>query len=319
MSRAKTAAFAMLDWGGTLLLALVFVPFRVIARRRYWLPRFSALSDRVGLHLLTSHYYEPTYAEADRPAVTTGERPLPAIDFNAAGQLALLARFTFQCELEAIPAVKARPAAYGYSSASYGPGDAEIAYNMVRLHKPRLIIEIGSGDSTLITRAAIAANAGEDPAYLCEQVCIEPYEQPWLETIGVDIRRQRVETIELALFDRLAPGDILLIDSSHVIRPWGDVLREFHEIIPRLKPGVLVHVHDIFTPRDYPEAWLRVQRRLWTEQYLLEAYLAFNPRAEVICAANWLKHNHFDALARACPMMARHPDAEPGAFWFITR
>lgn len=128
--------------------------------------------------------------------------------------------------------------------------------------------------------------------------------------------RERVETLDQAIFTSLEPGDILFIDSSHVIRPYGDVLYEFAEIVPALPPGVWVHVHDIFTPRDYPEKWLRAERRLWNEQYLLEAFLAFNSRVEVKCALNWLKHHHFDELSEACPMIAQHPKHEPGAFWF---
>jgi len=114
----------------------------------------------------------------------------------------------------------------------------------------------------------------------------------------------------------LEAGDILFIDSSHVIRPFGDVNREILEILPRLEPGVWVHIHDIFTPRDDPEGWLRGERRLWNEQYMLGAWLSGNPHAEIVCALNWLEHNHFAALAEACPLLARHREAEPGAFWF---
>ena len=76
------------------------------------------------------------------------------------------------------------------------------------------------------------------------------------------------------------------------------------------------HVHDIFTPRDYPESWLRHRRHLWNEQYLLESFLAFNGAFKIACSVNWLKHNHWTALTAACPMLGKHPQAEPGAFWF---
>lgn len=310
--------FVALDLAGTTILASIALPMRVIVRRRYWLPWFSKLSDRIGLRVLDTHYYEVTYREADLPARTDGERLLPGLDMNVTGQLDVLSRCTFAHELLAIPAVKPGDTEYGYSAAMYGPGDAEMTYNMIRLFKPRNIIEIGSGDSTLVSRLAIVRNSAEDSGYSCRQLCIEPYEKPWLETIGAEVLRERVEMVDLAMFDRLEAGDILLIDSSHVIRPWGDVLREFHEIIPRLRPGVLVHVHDIYTPRDYPERYLRQERRLWNEQYLLEAYLAFNSRAQIICALNWLKHNHFELLAKACPVLGRQPGSEPGAFWFKT-
>ena len=130
---------------------------------------------------------------------------------------------------------------------------------------------------------------------------------------------ERVESIDLTIFDMLEAGDLLFIDSSHVIRPWGDVLREFLEIVPRVKSGVYVHVHDIFTPFDYPEHWLRQERRLWNEQYLLEAFLSFNERFEIVCAANWLKTFHWDAFSAACPKMQQNPGQVPGAFWFKAR
>ena len=292
---------------------------RFVANNHDRLARFQRFSDRAGFQVRSSHYYEPTYAESHLPAETDIERSLPGLDLNESGQLDLLAHFTFADELAAIPLDKAGDETFGYRNDMYSFGDAETYYSMIRLKKPRRIIEIGSGNSTLMARLAIDANRRDDPPYECEQVCIEPYEMSWLEGTGVTVIRERVETIDIAVFAALQAGDFLFIDSSHVIRPWGDVLREFQEIVPGLNPGVLVHVHDIFTPRDYPERWLRHERRLWNEQYLLESFLAFNPRCEVVCATNWLKHHHWTALSRACPMMAAHPDHEPGAFWFAMR
>ena len=285
---------------------------RFLARHRQALPRFQALADKAGFQIRSDHYYEPTYSERHLPSKTSGERNLPGIDLRPAEQLALLAEFDFADELRALPA-EAEPGRFGYRNAMYGPGDAEIYYNIVRTRKPRRIIEIGSGNSTLMALEAIAANRREDASYECRVTCIEPYEMPWLEATGVEVVRERVEQVDLARFAELSANDILFIDSSHVIRPHADVLREFNEILPILADGVLVQIHDIFTPRDYPEAWLRAERRLWNEQYLLEAFLAFNTRFRVLCAANWLKHNHWEAFSRACPMTTQ--SHEPGAFW----
>ena len=79
---------------------------------------------------------------------------------------------------------------------------------------------------------------------------------PWLKDIGVELIRKKVENIDLDFFQKLEENDILFIDSSHIIRPQGDVLYEFLEILPSLKKGVYIHIHDIFTPRDYPNHWL---------------------------------------------------------------
>lgn len=288
----------------------------MIAKRRTSLPMFQRFADRAGFQIRSDHYYEPTYSESHLPALTTGERSLPGLDLNEAGQLRLLSTLDFGAELLALPR-QASADAFGHDNKMYGHGDADLYYSIIRRYKPRRIIEIGSGQSTLAALLAVEANRKEGTD--CAITCIEPYEMPWLEKTGVTVMRERVELVDLALFGTLAANDILFIDSSHVIRPRGDVLREFQEIVPSLASGVLVQVHDIFTPRDYPELWLRDLRRLWNEQYLLESFLAFNDRFEVICAANWLKHSHFEALAQASPMMAEHPEAEPGAFWFAAK
>jgi len=94
------------------------------------------------------------------------------------------------------------------------------------------------------------------------------------------------------------------------------VLHEYLYLLGLLKPGVIVHAHDIFTPRDYPAEWIIERRYLWNEQYLLEAFLSFNKSFEVLAAVNYLAHEHRSELLRACPVFAEQPDREPGSFWF---
>lgn len=302
------------DWVATLMGRLLSPALRALPNRRLTMPRFNSMADSQGFQIRSTHYYEPTYREADLPVNTNVDRTLPGIKWNEAGQLATLAQFDFKPELVKLPHDKPSPTEFGYNDTMYGNGDAEIYYSMIRIKKPRRIIEVGSGDSTLIAREAIKANCKDDPEYVCEQTCIEPFEMPWLEATGVTVIRERVETIDLTTFDALRAGDVLFIDSSHIIRPWGDVLRLYQEIIPRVRSKVVIHVHDIFTPRDYPENWLRSERRLWNEQYLLESFLAFNSSFEVLFAANWVWRNHYESLSRACPMLT--PKAGPSSFWF---
>ena len=115
----------------------------------------------------------------------------------------------------------------------------------------------------------------ENENYSCEHVCIEPYEIEWLEKLNVKVIRELVENTDTTVFSTLDKNDILFIDSSHIIRPQGDVLFEYLEILPVLKSGVFVHIHDIFTPEDYPDDWVN-NASFWNEQYLLEAFLSFN-------------------------------------------
>ena len=128
--------------------------------------------------------------------------------------------------------------------------------------------------------------------------------------------REPVEIIDKELFESLQANDILFIDSSHMIRPQGDVLFEYLEILPILNSGVLVHIHDIFSPRDYPEEWISQRVRFWNEQYLLEAFLSFNSTVKIVGALNFLKHHHPHELARCCPILSEQMDyREPGSLW----
>ncbi len=216
-----------------------------------------------------------------------------------------------------MPLKKTKEAAFFYDNGNFESGDAEYLYNIVRHFHPKRIVEIGSGYSTLMAREAIAQNMREDSAYVCDHTCIEPYEMPWLESVGVKVLRKKVEDIEPSFFDVLQENDILFIDSSHMIRPQGDVLFEYLEILPRLKKGVLIHIHDIFTPRNYPESWIK-NVWLWNEQYLLEAFLSYNDKFEILGALNYLSHHYEKQFADKCPIFKIKKN-RPGSFWLRRR
>ena len=116
---------------------------------------------------------------------------------------------------------------------------------MIRKFKPNNILEIGSGFSTKMILNGISKNKDDDINYTCSLKCIEPYEYLPLEKLKVDVIKERVEKVDIKLYDELKENDILLIDSSHIIRPQGDVLFELQNIIPSLNKGVLIHFHDI--------------------------------------------------------------------------
>ena len=272
----------------------------------------------VGLLPIRDHYYEPLFHPRHLGKPLDADRSLTGIDLRIPEQLQLLARFHFQAELPLLDGARLEKSVppFTYENSLYGPGDAELLYSMIRLLRPRRIVEIGAGHSTVAAEAAIRENRRHSPADSCEHICIEPYERSWLENLGVRVIREPVERVGLELFESLEENDILFIDSSHIIRPQGDVLFIYQEILPRLRPGVLVHVHDIYTPRDYPKAWVVDQARLWNEQYLLESFLAFNRRFEVVCSLNHLCQKHQQAVAAMFPRYAKEPaKTEPGAFW----
>ena len=283
----------------------------------YRMPVSKAIFNRIGIFPIRDHYYEPMFNPVHLRHSLEKERQLPGIDWNVAGQLALLERFHFNEELVRLPRTKEGDLKFYFGNANFGAGDAEYLYNMIRLYKPANLIEIGSGFSTLLAHQAIKANRLEDSTYRCRHVCIEPYEMEWLGRLeGVEIVRKIVEGIEVDLFSALGQNDILFIDSSHVIRPQGDVLYEFLEILPTLQSGVFVHIHDIFSPRDYPKGWVVDEVRLYNEQYLLEAFLCCNDKFEVVGALNYLKQHYLEKLAEKCPVFQQDTSAyEPGSFW----
>ncbi len=298
-------------------LVLAMAPLLyVIAHLNYLAPVSRRVLDAFRIALVPHHYHSPVVLPGDITGDLGRERPLPGLDLNEAGQLAFLDQLRCREELLAIPRDRPGPGAFGYRNGFFEAGDAEVLYGVIRAFRPARIIEIGGGNSTLVVRLAIARNVQEDAAWRCAHTCIEPFARPWLEATGATVLRSKVEDCPVDLFRSLEENDVLFIDSSHVTRPQGDVVFEYLYLLSRIRPGVLIHVHDVFTPRDYPERWVVKERRLWNEQYLLEAFLSFNRDFEVVAALNWLWHSHRDRLADACPVLCEGGHRAPQSFWF---
>jgi hypothetical protein len=191
------------------------------------------MGDRFGFQLRSTHYYEPTYALADLPADTADDRPLPAVDLNEAGQLALLERCTFGDELRAIPLDPPGPARFGYRNDMFGFGDAEMLYNIIRLERPARLIEIGCGQSTLMAEAAIAANRRDDEGYACEHICVErSRRRGWRPSASREVR-DRVERLDLELFGHQSATAHPVHRQLAHRRPFGDVVGVPRDRAPR--------------------------------------------------------------------------------------
>jgi hypothetical protein len=177
---------------------------------------------------------------------------------------------------------------------------------MVRHWKPRRIIEIGSGFSTRILAQALRVNRERD-SVAGELLTVDPYPERLPENgLGelVAVVPDRVQNLDLGLFESLGANDMLFVDSSHVVSVGSDVVREYLQIFPRLTKGVLVHVHDIFLPADYPRSAVLENLWFWSEQYLLQAFLAFNPEFEVLWSASAMQLSHARAMERCFPNWA---------------
>jgi hypothetical protein len=205
---------------------------------------------------------------------------------------------------------------YATDNDQYPPGDALVLYATVRHLKPARVLEIGSGHSTKVVVAAGRRNPVAPVV-----TCIEPYRSDVLAALGaaVSVVAEPLETVVedgarwLRLVDDLQANDILFVDSSHVVRPYGDVLVATLAMMPRLRRGVYVHIHDFFYPSDYHRRWMFDERRGYTEQYLVAAFLHGNPSWRIVA------HN-FLAMTRADMADTAWPDGlsrNGGSLWLV--
>jgi len=152
---------------------------------------------KLGILPVPDHYYQPLINPGKHLRRSLREeRYLPGIDMNTEEQLRLLNSFGYNDELKTISLEKTNEHAFYYNNAFYGPGDAEFLYNIIRHFKPRNIIEIGCGFSTLMIKNAADKNKTENQKYHCRHICIEPYENSWLEESGVEVVRKKAEELD---------------------------------------------------------------------------------------------------------------------------
>lgn len=300
-----------------LMLPFVYVAAAVLKLvRRGGIQRLPACRTalrRVGVFPIRDHYYEPQFHSFATREPLDRERSLPGIAFVNREQAEFLTYLTYADELRDTPVDQVSDTRFHMNNPAFRAGDAEYWYQIIRALKPKRLFEIGSGHSTLMALNAIAKNRAEDHDYSCRHICIEPFERPWLEKTGVTVIRDKVEDVDISFFSELEENDILFIDSSHVIRPQGDVVYEYLEILPTLSSGVVVHIHDVFTPRNYLKLWVEEEVRLWNEQYLLEAFLTENPNWKILGALNYLRHHHYDELKAVAPFLTS--ESEPASFY----
>jgi hypothetical protein len=180
----------------------------------------------------------------------------------------------------------------------FGPGftpfDAMVEYFMLRDLKPRRYLEVGSGLSTYYASLAAAKNAEEgQPTQI---ICIEPYPYKKLHTIpGIEIRAKEVQDVDVSFFGRLEAGDVLFIDSTHIVKLDSDVSYLYLEVLPALKRGVVVHIHDVPFPFNVPyppDQWVfgMPWPMYWTEAMLVQAFLCFNPAFRIALSTPMIRY-----------------------------
>jgi hypothetical protein len=294
-------------------------------RRRIWKTAQAALGAR-GLYLLRKPQYLPIPTADERLSrLTWEESELVGLDLDADRALAFLAQV-----------VEPKLAEFRESFPLHGPTlsdgfhllngtfmavDAHVLWGIVRSLRPHHMIEIGTGASTRIAAEALTRNVrdGEGGTLLS----IDPFTPPLaLASDHVRLLAAPVQDVPVETFASLGAGDVLFVDSTHVLRQAGDVHFEFCEVLPRLAPGVLVHFHDISLPRPYPQVYMDDDLFL-NEQYLLQAVLAHNARYEIIWPGNYVALRRPAELATIFPelseMRKAFPQSEPTSFWIRVR
>lgn len=237
-------------------------------------------------------------------------RTLPAIDMRESAQLELLAEFaklypSIPFQNEPGPGLR-----YHYLNPAYGHSDAIMLHCMLRHFSPRRLVEVGSGFSSC---AALDTLERFLPAGV-EATFIDPYPQllrsllkPGDEALAT-VLELPLQDVPTTVFESLRANDILFIDSTHVSKIGSDVNRLLFEIFPLLAPGVVIHLHDIFYPFEYPKEWL-YEGRAWNEAYVLRAFLQYNSAFEILLMNSFVAQFHRDFLAQHLPACLQNTGA----------
>ena len=275
-----------------------------LATQRTWVP--------------PGHFYSPIPDPEVVRAWDTRHRAaeaarLAGVDLNITAQTELLeALRSVYTELpfpdEADPAFR-----FYFRNEMYSYGDAVFLYCLLRHLAPRALIEVGSGFSS-----ALILDTNE--RYLGGKLActfIEPFPailqtllRPGDEEIATIIQAP-VQAVPLEQFEVLGPGDVLFIDSTHVSKTESDVNFLFFEVLPALRKGVYVHIHDVFFPFDYPREWI-LEGRAWNEAYLLHAFLQYNAAFKVVLFTHQMQLMFRETLAESFP---RALENTAGSIW----
>jgi hypothetical protein len=262
--------------------------------------------QRLGWHVQRNDYYSPLNDcdFLEKNPDLWRRQPDPAeIDWRVAVQLELtreLSRHT--AELWDVPATPPLDCShFAWNNNFWNNADAIAHYGLVRSRKPPRYVEVGCGWSSLLLKQALERNRGEGAT--TRVTLVEPYPNPsifphlpasWL------VHRSMLQRAPLDVFDQLEAGDFLFYDGSHCAKAGSDVTWFFFRILPRLRPGVIIHLHDIHLPEDYSDDVIFERGQTWNEQYLLQAFLMHNPAYAVLLANRYLFHRQPESLKQLC-------------------
>ncbi|MEI8074585.1 MAG: class I SAM-dependent methyltransferase [Bacteroidota bacterium] len=265
------------------------------------------------------HYYSPVVDLSDlekrQKNIWETERSLNGIDFNDNEQ-----KLFFESLIEyskEIPFTenKTENHRYYFDNKTYVHADGLVLFMMLNKLKPRKLIEVGSGFSS----ALILDTKDEFLKYPIELTFIDPNPQDRLTALLKDedyktttIIKDIVQNTSIETFRELKENDILLIDNSHVSKTGSDVNYLMTDILPNLNKGVVVHIHDIFYPFEYPKEWLFNTRLNWNEIYSVHNFLLFNSAFKILFFSDYVQMKYSDDLKEKAPLFFK---SRPGSLW----
>lgn len=273
--------------------------------------RLFSLFEKMGIHITPVHFYYPVPSLKDLDD-KTWETPFSEqpVNFDITEAIDLLKELqSYQHELSGIGDYAADDQTFYWNNDSFNACDASVYYAMIRHFKPKRIVEIGAGFSTLMACKAAQLNDNTRISV------IEPYPRSFLENLpGIsELRVAKLQDIALDYFDGLENGDFLFIDSTHVSKIGSDVNYEILRILPRLKPGVFIHFHDIYLPYDMPKSWIKGKLFFWNEEYLIQALLQGGNNYRTIMPIHYLSTAVQQELGKV--VGCNLPEYDGGSYW----
>jgi hypothetical protein len=271
----------------------------------------------LGFDLVRRGFYSPLPAVHELPPeVWTRRSPLEGIHFDSAEQLG----FVKESLAQYIPEFDARFdtgtsfGRYDIRNLAYDEVDSELLYAFVRFLRPARVVELGSGFSSLVLARACEVNRKDGTE--CAYEIFDPFPQPWVRELDATLREAPAQDVPMEVFDSLAENDILFVDTTHTVKVGSEVNRIVLDVLPRLRPGVVVQFHDIFLPWEYHRHWIEGDWK-WNEQYLVQAFLSMNPGVEILASCQALVREQRAELAKLIPTLREL--SAPSAFWIRRR
>lgn len=264
------------------------------------------------------HFYSPVPDFDDlRATAPSSLNPvdfeLAAVDLNENEQLELLddlSRFYLQMPFEA---TRKEGLLYYFENPAFSYADAILLHCMIRHHRPKRIIEVGSGFSSCMMLDTNELFFGGE----IDLTFIEPYPDLLTSLVktgkpeSINLIQSPLQEVDLIVFESLSANDILFIDSTHVSKFGSDVNQLFFKILPKLNPGVLIHFHDIIYPFEYPPHWI-LKGRAWNEAYLLRAFLQYNNAYRIALMNTYLLQQHRTFFEQKMPLCLQNTG---GGIW----